>query len=373
MAKVALPPPVFASPIIQRVAWHIRRVAGQLDRRFFITLTEGIIVFVVIAALLITVLEKPLTIESLFDSFNWGVATVLGQGDPSFVTSPGGRAVGWLLILFGVAMLGLITGALVAMLIDVLLKEGAGLGSAGHKEHIVVCGWNSTARDLIDELRGDDYKQKVVVLADVEKNPAGSGVYFVRGDATDAGDLERAGIADASAALIFPVDGSDEADMHSILAVMAISSVAPNVRTVAEVNNPRHEPHFWRAEVDELLVTSKMASHLLARSALYPGLSALVTDIVSGGEGSELYRITLPDEYIGQSIDAVSSRLRSDHSATLLSVNRGGRAFVNPPSDFILEPGDDAIVVAEGLGSLAPLRMHDNAAVPRTAAVVPSA
>jgi len=24
-----------------------------------------------------------------------------------------------------------------------------------------------------------------------------------------------------------------------------------------------------------------------------------VTDIVSGGEGSELYRITLPDEYMG--------------------------------------------------------------------------
>jgi voltage-gated potassium channel len=259
------------------------------------------------------------------------------------------------------------------MVIDFLLKEGAGLGAAGHKDHIIVCGWNSTARDLIEELRGDDYKHKVVVLANVEKNPAGSGVYFVRGDATDAGDLERAGIEAASAALIFPVDGSDEADMHSILTVMAISSIAPNVRTVAEVNNPRHEPHFWRAEVDELLVTSKMASHLLARSALYPGLSALVTDIVSGGEGSELYRITLPDEYIGLSIDAVSSRLRSDHKATLLSVNRGGRAFVNPPSDFVLQTGDDAIVVAEGLGSLAPLRLHDTTTVPQSAAVVPSA
>jgi voltage-gated potassium channel len=373
MAKVPVPMPILTSPIIQRVAWHLRRVAGQLDRRFFIILTEGIVAFVAIAAILITVLEKPLTIESLFDSFNWGVATVLGQGDASFVTSPGGRAVGWLLILFGVAMLGLITGALVAMVIDFLLKEGAGLGAAGHKEHIVVCGWNSTARDLIDELRGDDYKQKVVVIADVDKNPAGSGVYFVRGDATDTGDLERAGIAAASAALIFPVDGSDEADMHSILTVMAIHSVAPNVRKVAEVNNPRHEPHFWRAEVDELLVTSKMASHLLARSALYPGLSALVTDIVSGGEGSELYRITLPEEYLGLPIDTVSARLRSDHRATLLSVNRGGRAFVNPPSDFVLQAGDDAIVVAEGLGSLAPLRMHDNTTVPQTAAVVPSA
>ena len=128
-----------------------------------------------------------------------------------------------------------------------------------------------------------------------------------------------------------------------------------------------------RAEVSELLVTSKVASHLLARSALYPGLSALVTDIVSGGEGSELYRIALPDEYIGLSIDAVSSRLRNDHKATLLSVNRGGKAFVNPPADLVLEPGDDAIVVAEGLGSLAPLVMRDTTRVPRTASVVPSA
>ena len=161
--------------------------------------------------------------------------------------------------------------------------------------------------------------------------------------------------------------------MHSILAIMAIESIAPQVRTVAEVNNPKHEPHFVRAEVDELLVTSKVASRLLARSALYPGLSAIVTDIVSGGDGSELYRIALPDDYLGLPIDEVASRLRNDHHATLLSVNRGGRAFVNPPSDFVLQAGDDAIVVAEGLGTLAPLQIRDITAVPRTASVVPSA
>lgn len=373
MPSIKSPIPVLATPFIRRVAWHVRRVGGQLDRRFFVSLGEAILVLVAVGAVLITVLEKPLTFESLFDSFNWGIATVLGQGDAAFVTSPGGRAVGWLLILFGVAMLAMITGALVALVIDFLLKEGQGLGAAGHREHIVVCGWNSTARDLIDELKGDDYKQKVVVLAMADKNPAGAGVYFVRGDATDAGDLERAGIDDASAALIFPADASDEADMHSILAIMAIKSVAPNVRTVAEVNNPVLEPHFRRAEVDELLVTSKMASHLLARSALYPGLSSLVTDIVSGGEGSELYRITLPQEYLGLPIDTVAARLRGEHSATLLSVNRMGRAFVNPPADFVLEEGDDAVVVAESLGDLAPLEMHDLLTAPRSAAVVPSA
>jgi voltage-gated potassium channel len=355
------------------MAWHVRRVGGQLDRRFFLSLAQGIVGFVLVTAILITLFEKPWTLESIFDSFNWGIATVLGQGDSAFVTSPAGRIIGWLLILFGVAMLGMITGALVAMVIDFLLKEGQGLGASGFKDHIVVCGWNTTARDLINELRGDDYMQKVVVIADLEKNPAGDGVYFVRGDATSEEDLDRAGIKEASAALIFPNDASDDADMRSILIVMAIEHVAPNVRTVAEVNNPKHEPHFRRADVDELLVTSKVASHLLARSALYPGLTGIVTDIVSGGQGSELYRIALPDEYIGLSIDAVSARLRTEHQATLLSVNRYGQAFVNPAADFVLEPGDDAVVVAESLGQLAPLEISDVNSIPRSAAVVPSA
>jgi voltage-gated potassium channel len=270
-------------------------------------------------------------------------------------------------------MLGMITGALVAMVIDFLLKEGQGLGASGYKDHIVVCGWNTTARDLITELRGDDYQSKVVVLAELDKNPAGDGVYFVRGDATSEDDLQRAGIREASAALVFPADASDDADMRSILTIMAIEHAAPGVRTVAEVNNPRHEAHFRRAGVDELLVTSKIASHLLARSALYPGLTGIVTDIVSGGEGSELYRIRLPDEYLGLSIDAVAARLRTEHRATLLSVNRGGHAFVNPGADFVLESGDDAVVVADSLGSLAPLEMGDALAAPRTSAVVPSA
>ena len=124
--------------------------------RFFLTLAEGIVGFVLVAAVFITLFEKPWTFESIFDSFNWGIATVLGQGDSGFVTSPAGRIVGWLLILFGVAMLGMITGALVAMVIDFLLKEGQGLGASGYRDHIIVCGWNTTARDLIAELRGDD-------------------------------------------------------------------------------------------------------------------------------------------------------------------------------------------------------------------------
>jgi voltage-gated potassium channel len=349
---------VLTSPIVRRVAWHVRRVSGQLDRRFFFSLAQGIVAFVATAALLVTLIEGPWTLERLFDSFNWGFATVLGQGDATYVSSLGGRVVSWFLILFGVALLGTVTGALVALVIDFLLKEGQGMGASGYRDHVVVCGWNTTARDLIEELRGDDYQTKTVLVHDVDRNPAGEGVYFVKGDPTNAADLERAGIREASAALIFPSEPTNDADMRSILTIMAIESVAPGVRTVAEVNNPRHVEHFRRARVDEVLVTSRLASRLLARSALYPGLTELVTDIVSGGEGSELYRVALPESYLGLSVDEVSARLRVEHRATLLAVSRGTQTVVNPPSDFRLSRGDDALVVAESLGSLAPLRMR---------------
>jgi voltage-gated potassium channel len=365
--------PFRTNATLQRLAWHRRRIARTLDRRLFGRAVRVIVLIIFLVALGVWFVEKPRTLEALGDTVYWAISTVLGQGQPAFVTSPVGRVLAWTLIIFGVAILGTITGALVAIVIDFLIKEGQGLGASGYRDHIVVCGWNATARDLIAELRTDAYDVRVVVLADLDKNPAGDDAYFVRGDSTSTEALERAGVKEAAAALVFPKEPSDDADMHSILTVMAIESIAPGVRTVAEVNNPRHVDHFRRAAVDEILVTSRLASRLLARAALYPGLSELVTDIVSGGEGSELYRIALPDEYVGLSIDELSARLRADHHATLLSVNRGGHAFVNPPTDFHLEIGDDAIVVAVSLGTLAPLEIRETSDVPRTASVVPSA
>ena len=356
---------VIAVPILARLGFHVRRITGGLERGFFIRLLAGLGGLVLISAILVALVEGADDgIGGFFakvgTSFYWAVTTVMGSGDASYVKTPAGYVIGWLLILFGVAIVGVITAALVGFVIDFILKEGHGMGASGYRDHIVVCGWNSTARELIAELSTDEYTTKVVVIHNTDKNPAGSGVYFVNGDITDAEDLRRAGIEEAMSAIICPADASNDADMRSILCVLAIEAIAPQVRTVVEVNNPSHVDHFHRANVDEVVVTSRIASRLLARTSLYPGLAEIITDIVSGGTGSELYRVAIPDECVGMSLDELSAMLRSEHSATLLGVNREGIAFVNPPSDFRLEKGDDAVVVAESLGILAPLKLqHD--------------
>jgi voltage-gated potassium channel len=357
----------FALPILRRAAFHFRRMTSGMDGAFFGRVGLALFGFLLFTSLIVTFSERSKdgkkwdTVGEFFSQlggwFYWSVTTSMSAGDSSQVKTPLGYLTSWLLVLFGVAIVAAITGALVGFLIEYLLKEGMGMGAAGFRDHIVVCGWNSTARELVTELEGDEFTTKVVVIHNADKNPAGEGVYFVSGDITRADDLRRAGIEEAMAAVICPADGSNEADMRSILCVMAIETIAPDVRTVVEANNPAHVEHFQRAEADEIVVSSRLVSRLMARSSLYPGLAELVTDIVSGGEGSELYRVSLPDNYVGLSVDELSAKLRAEHRATLLSISRNGHANLNPPQDFRLQVGDDLVVVAESLGELAPLEM----------------
>lgn len=364
--------PIFNLPVIRRLAWYGRRITQQLNPKLIARLVVALLLVVAFAALLETIFERPITLDSFAASFYWALTSLLSSGDPYFAAGTAGGLIYVALIIVGVLMLGLVTGAIIAVIIDFLLKEGQGLGASGFRNHIVICGWNPTAREAIEELRSDDYKRRLVLIHDAERNPAEGAVYYVRGDPTNTEDLERADISDAEAALVFPASPSNEADMRSILTVMAIESVAPHVRTVVEANNPRHVEHFRRAHADEVLVTPRLASHLLARAALYPGLSELVTDMVSGGVGSELYRVVIPAEYTGLSVDDASRRLRDEHRATLLAISRGRETFVNPVAEFVIADGDEALVVAEKLGKLSPVRAAEVKRAAVAAATAPS-
>lgn len=348
--------PLVNHPVFRRLAWYGRRLRGQLNLSLVARIVAAVLVVVAIAALLEMLLEQPISLNSFAATFYWALTSILGANSPAFTNGPAGAIIYLGLIITGVLMLGLLTGAIIAVIIDFLLKEGQGLGASGFRNHIVICGWNATAREAIEELRSDDYKRRLVLIHDAERNPAEGAVYYVRGDPTNTEDLNRADIADADAALVFPSSPSNEADMRSILTIMAIEAVAPHVRTVVEANNPRHVDHFRRAHADEVLVTPRLASHLLARAALYPGLSELVTDMVSGGTGSELYRVSIPDEFVGLTVGEASLRLQAEHRAMLLAISRGAETLVNPAPDVILATDDEALIVAEKLGTLTPVR-----------------
>lgn len=341
--------------LLRRIGWHLRRVRERIDRRTALGLVALLGGTIVVAALIVTLVEGPTTIGKFGESFYWALSLLLGSGDATFVSSGIGRLVSASLIILSVTLLALVTGLLIGFIIDVVIREGQGMGSAGMTGHVVVCGWNPSAREVIEELLADPARRGVVLLSDTERNPADRRVYFIRGDATNEEDLERAGIRDAAAAIVFPDEPTDAADMRSILVVMAIESMAPQVRTVVEVSNARNGEHLKRAHADEVVATPRLAAHLIARSALYSGLADLVMDLVTGGEGSELYHVQMPADAAGQTVAQVGDQLRASRTI-LVAVVRDGKSQVNPPPDFLIEPGDQALVIAESAESLVPVQ-----------------
>jgi len=337
----------FGVPVLHRVGWHLQRVKNQIDPRTGTLLGSILLGIVLAAAAAVTLQEGPLTFDQLGESIYWAVTTLLGSGDASFVSSLGGRMVSGALIVSSLTFLAVVTGLIIGFIVDVLLKEGQGMGVAGMSGHIIVCGWSATAREVITELRADDPLREVVLLADLERGPTDSAAHFVRGDPAVSEDLERAGIRDASAAIVFPQQPGDDGDMRSILIVMAIEEMAPEVRTVVEVANPRNVAHLKRAHADEVIATSEFVAHLLARSSVHAGLVGLVMSMVSGGEGSELYRIPVPSSLTDLTAEEASQLLRRQHSAVLIAVIRDGQNVVNPPGDLRLQAGDELVVLAQ--------------------------
>src|SRR5215217_6531117 len=73
-------------PLLSRLAFHLRRMTGGLERGFFIRLFVALSSFVIVAATLVTALEGPhddvgSALRKFGDSFYWGLTTVLGNGD----------------------------------------------------------------------------------------------------------------------------------------------------------------------------------------------------------------------------------------------------------------------------------------------------
>lgn len=289
------------------------------------------------------------------DVFWWVILTLLDVTDPGFFpATAGGRLVGLFLTSLSTVLLWLFSAIVVTIVLDVVLKEGQGMGRTKFKNHIIICGWNETAEEIVGQLHNADPTKPVVVLADLETKPVNyTWVDFVRGDPAHKKDLERANIMEADVAIIFPV-GGEVADAQSLLTALAIETLNRDVYTCVEVLDARNKQHFAHAHVDEMFVKGELGAHLLARSTLCKGLSAIVSERLRCDEGNEFYKIDLQDHYpslVGKTFDEALDYLRRNFHVILFGVER-----VTEREEILIDPGEDRVLLKEDRAIVVPCR-----------------
>ena len=196
-----------------------------------------------------------------------------------------------------------------------------------------------------------------IELPDTQDDPAFSDVFIVKGDPTSEVSLRRAKVPKAHSVVVLSDNREGKhADGKSVLTCIAIRSVCrgdqqPNV--TAECHNPANRHHLKKAGADEIISAGDLGLRLLARSALYHGMTRVYQELLTvGRDANEMYLLPAPKALLGKDFAELSgmfSRYRGDRkSCLLIGIQRGEEMHLNPIGGEAgpLKPDDQLILLS---------------------------
>ncbi|MEJ2663599.1 MAG: ion channel [Spirochaetia bacterium] len=273
--------------------------------------------------------------HDIFDSLWWTVVTIttVGYGDkvPQY---PLGKILATVLMFLGVIITSLLSGTIASIFVDRKIREGKGLEDVNVKNHIVICGWNQNAENIIRSLVAlkGSLKECLVLINEMDpeqfqsikiKYP-GIDLRFVRGDYTNENVLKRAAINYAKAALILlDTTGTStlsNIDERTIIAVLAIKSLNNAIFTSAELANASNEQHLRRANVDDIIVNGEFNGFILASSTISPGVPLFLKELLSLKGKNSIKQIQCPSSYIGKKFRELSQYLSDTGKGILIGI-----------------------------------------------------
>jgi voltage-gated potassium channel len=279
----------------------------------------------------------------------WGVWVLLFSGLDNPPDTVAGKVIAMILLVLGVGLAGLFTASVASLLIERYLRR-PDVSTFEMDDHLVLCNWSPRGLEWIREVHSKIIAEKrpVVIihdetdeidLPDKTDEAAFSDVYIVKGDPTSEVVLRRAKVPRAHSVVILVDDREGKhADGKSILTCIAIKNICkgdkqPNV--AAECRNPNNRHHLKKAGADEIISSDELGLRLLARTALFHGMTRVYQELLTvGRDANEMFLLAAPEELVGKDfveLIGLFGRHRNDRRACLLiGIQRGDEMMLNP-------------------------------------------
>lgn len=335
--------PAKAIPVRQEKAFvkRTQSIMTQLRKeRVFMLAWTGISILVAVALLVYYIegANPKSNIKSLGDALWWAVVTAatVGYGD-KFPVSGAGKLVSSVFILSWVMFFAVVSATVTSFFVEKKIKEGKGLEAVKDKEHLVICGWNANAEKILEALQRYKRFKTVALVNELEENRVnqlaslytGFQLKWVNGNYTQEAVLQRANVAQAKTVILLAdmsgPGGIEKADERSIIAAHSIRFLSSEVRVCVELVDGANEQHLRRTEVDDIVVGSDYGGFLLAQSALSPGVSQAVKDLLSFEKENEFTRVPIPKQFVGSTFLDLSGYFQSEDAILvgILSEDKG--------------------------------------------------
>jgi len=261
-------------------------------------------------------------------------------------------------MLMGIGFLGLFTATIASIFVEQKLKAEKGLKAVKLTDHLIICGWNHRAEDIVKEIRAHPAGRmaEIVLIADIESKPLDDeNLYFVKGEVTED-NLKRANLTEAKNIIILADERLDprSRDAKTILNTLTVESLHPDVYTCVEIENSDNVAHCRRAKANEIIVSGEFSSKLLARATVNHGISKFIDELLSSQYGEELHKINVSDSMVGRRFIDILMLMKEKYDCIVVAIEseQEGVFISNPPSGYQIKERDFLILVSKQIPRL---------------------
>jgi hypothetical protein len=307
--------------------------------------------------------------------------------DPGYLGDDEGALVRTISTTVTVLGYVLFMGALIAImtqwLYSTISRLELGLTPIVRRNHILLLGWTNRTASIVQELvlsegrvrrflrRHGERKLHIVLLCEtvttelrhelkeqLDRQWDEGQIIFRSGIPLRVEHLERVDFANAAAIILpgsdFMSGGSHAGDMRTIKTLLSVSNHGKQVGSgelpllVAEIFDTRKisvARNAYEGRV-EILASDAVISLLIAQNVRHRGLSSVYSELLTHGEGNEVYVREIP-EFAGWPLqDTTRVLARAIPLGVLRSADGVTRPLFNPPAGFTIERGDRLVFLA---------------------------
>ncbi|XP_024024621.1 ion channel CASTOR isoform X2 [Morus notabilis] len=295
------------------------------------------------------------------DSGNHANSEQIGERLVSVSISFGG------MLIFAM-MLGLVSDA-ISEKFDSLRK---GRSEVVEQNHTLILGWSDKLGSLLNQLAianeslgggmvvvmvERDKEEMELDIAKMEFDFKGTSVICRSGSPLILADLKKVSVSKARAIVILAEDGNaDQSDARALRTVLSLTGVKEGLRghIVVELSDLDNEVlvKLVGGDLVETVVAHDVIGRLMIQCARQPGLAQIWEDIL-GFENCEFYIKRWP-QLDGMHFEDALISFPDAIPCGVKVASLGGKIILNPEDSYVLEEGDEVLVIAEDDDTYAP-------------------
>ncbi|XP_034197348.1 ion channel CASTOR-like isoform X2 [Prunus dulcis] len=265
-------------------------------------------------------------------------------------------------------MLGLVSDA-ISEKFDSLRK---GRSKVVEQNHTLILGWSDKLGSLLNQLAianeslgggivvvmaERDKEEMELDIAKMEFNFKGTSVICRSGSPLILADLKKVSVSKARAIIILAEDGNaDQSDARALRTVLSLTGVKEGLRghIVVELSDLDNEVlvKLVGGDLVETVVAHDVIGRLMIQCARQPGLAQIWEDIL-GFENCEFY-IKRWSQLDGMHFEDVLISYPDAIPCGIKVASLGGKIILNPDDSYVLQEGDEVLVIAEDDDTYAP-------------------